>query len=173
VDSADEGASASTSRTFDSRRRTSERSRLAALERIENYFAACQRHSTATSSCLAQVVNAFLGGHYNIVFPKPVYWTHARTNDRPFVENHAKYGKVYHTRSAAELFELMKRENALVWQTHPRTKGSTGHPDKIREADYLRSDQWLGTAFKALPADLSQQRLGEIRCFGTLDDMNN
>ena len=67
----------------------------------------------------------------------------------------------------------MKRENALVWQTHPRTKGSTGYPDKIRDADYLRSDQWLGTAFKALPVDLSQKRLGEVRCFGTLDDMNN
>jgi hypothetical protein len=68
---------------------------------------------------------------------------------------------------------LMKKENALVWQTHPRTKGSTGYPDKIRDTDYLRSDQWLGTAFKALPVDLSQQRLGEVRCFGTLDDMNN
>jgi len=144
------------------------------LSELENYFAACQRHSARDFLILpGEEANAFLGGHYNIVFPKPVYWTHARTNDRPFVENHAQYGKVYHTRSAAELFELMKRENALVWQTHPRTKGSTGYPDKIREADYLRSDQWLGTAFKALPVDLSQQRLGEIRCFGTLDDMNN
>ena len=28
-------------------------------------------------------------------------------------------------------------------------------------------------AFKAMPVDLSQKRLGEVRCFGTLDDMNN
>jgi hypothetical protein len=67
----------------------------------------------------------------------------------------------------------MQKENALVWQTHPRTKGSTGYPDKIRDADYLRSRHWLGAAFKALPVDLSQKRLGEVRCFGTLDDLNN
>ena len=146
----------------------------ARLNELENYFAACRRHSNRDFLILpGEEANAFLGGHYNIVFPRPVYWTHARTNDQPFAENHPKYRKVYHTRNAAELFELMKQENALVWQTHPRTKGSTGYPDRIRAADYLRSDQWLGTAFKALPVDLSQQRLGEIRCFGTLDDLNN
>jgi hypothetical protein len=68
---------------------------------------------------------------------------------------------------------VMKREHALVWTTHPRTKGSTGYPEKIKGADYFRSDRWLGAAFKALPVDLSQKRLGEVRCFGTLDDMNN
>jgi hypothetical protein len=67
----------------------------------------------------------------------------------------------------------MKREAALVWTTHPRTKGSTGYPDKIRGTDYFKSGNWLGSAFKAMPADLSQKRLGEVRCFGTLDDMNN
>src|SRR5262249_36166987 len=112
-------------------------------------------------------------GHYNILFPKPVFWTHVRSNGQSFVETIAKYGKIYHTGSAADVFALMKQEDALVWQTHPRTKGSTGYPDKIRDQDYLRSDRWLGTAFKALPTDLSHQRLGELRCFGTLDDMNN
>jgi hypothetical protein len=140
----------------------------------ENYFAGCRRHSDGEFLILpGEEANAYLGGHYNILFPKPIYWTHVRTNGQPFVEEHAKYGKVYHSGSAADVFELMKRENALVWQTHPRTKGSTRYPDKIREADYLRSDRWLGTAFKALPVDLSQRRLGEVRCFGTLDDLNN
>ena len=71
------------------------------------------------------------------------------------------------------MFELMKREGALVWTTRPRTKGSTGYPDKIKDTDYFQDDRWLGAAFKALPVDLSQKRLGEVRCFGTLDDMNN
>jgi len=144
------------------------------LTELENYFEACRRHSEHDFLILpGEEANAYLGGHYNIAFPKPVYWTHVRTNSQPFVEEHTKYGNVYHAGSAEDIFELMKRENALVWQTHPRTKGSTGYPDKIRDADYLRSDRWLGTAFKALPVDLSQQRLGEVRCFGTLDDMNN
>jgi len=141
---------------------------------LENYFEACRRHSDPNFLIMpGEEANAYLGGHYNIAFPKPVYWTQVRTNGQPFMEVHPKHGRVYHAGSAEDVFELMKRENALVWQTHPRTKGSTGYPDKIRDADYLRSDQWLGTAFKALPVDLSQQRLGEVRCFGTLDDMNN
>jgi hypothetical protein len=141
---------------------------------LDHYFAACRRHSDQNFMILpGEEANAYLGGHYNIVFPKPVYWTHVRTNGQEFAEQHPKYGKVYHVRNADEMFQLMQQEQALVWQTHPRTKGSTDYPDKIRDAEYVRSDRWLGTAFKALPVDLSQTRLGEVRCFGTLDDLNN
>lgn len=144
------------------------------LQELENYFEACRRHSDREFLILpGEEANAYLGGHYNILFPKPVYWTLVRPTEKPFVEEHPKYGKVYHAGSAPDMFQLMQQENALVWQTHPRTKGSTFYPDKIRDTDYLRSDRWLGTAFKALPVDLSQKRLGEVRCFGTLDDMNN
>jgi hypothetical protein len=144
------------------------------LPELENYFAACARHSTSDFLVLpGEEANAHLGGHYNILFPKPVYWTHVRTKDQPLIDKHPNYGTVYHAGSAADVFAMMQKENALVWQTHPRTKGSTGYPDKIKDADYLQSDQWLGTAFKAMPVDLSQKRLGEVRCFGTLDDMNN
>jgi len=144
------------------------------LPELESYFLACLKHSDKDFLILpGEEANAYLGGHYNILFPRPVYWTHVRTKEQPLVEKHPKYGTVYHAGNAAEVFEIMQRENALVWQTHPRTKGSTGYPDKIKDTDYLQSQLWLGTAFKALPVDLSQQRLGEVRCFGTLDDMNN
>jgi hypothetical protein len=144
------------------------------LKELQTYFEGCRRHSDGDFLVLpGEEANAYLGGHYNILFPKPVYWTTVRGRGQPLVEDDPKYGKVYHTGGAADVFELMKAEDALVWQTHPRTKGSTGYPDKIRDADYVRSDRWLGTAFKAMPVDLSQRRLGEVRCFGTLDDMNN
>jgi hypothetical protein len=144
------------------------------VKELDAYFEGCRRHSDTTFLIVpGEEANVYLGGHYNILFPKPVYWTLVRRGDQPLVEERAGQPKVYHTGSAADLFELMKRENALVWQTHPRTKGSTGYPDAIKDADYLKSRWWLGTAFKALPVDLSQQRLGEVRCFGTLDDMNN
>src|SRR5262249_46125936 len=107
------------------------------LSELQNYFAACRRHSTRDFLILpGEEANAYLGGHYNILFPKPVFWTHVRTNGQPLVEEDARVGKVYHTGSAADVFELMQREDALVWQTHPRTKGSTGYPDKIRDAAY-------------------------------------
>jgi hypothetical protein len=144
------------------------------LKELETYFEGCRRHSDADFLILpGEEANVYLGGHYNILFPKPVYWTLVRQKSQPLVENHSRYGQVYHTGSAADLFELMKREGALVWTTHPRTKGSTGYPDKIKNTDYFKDDHWLGAAFKALPVDLSQKRLGEVRCFGTFDDMNN
>ena len=144
------------------------------LKELENYFEACRRHSDGDFLILpGEEANAYLGGHYNILFPKPVYWTLVREKDQPIVTDHPSHGKVYHTGSAADVLEVMKREDALVWTTHPRSKGSTGYPDKIRDTDYFKSGNWLGSAFKAMPVDLSQKRLGEVRCFGTLDDMNN
>jgi hypothetical protein len=144
------------------------------LKELETYFEGCRRHSDADFLILpGEEANAYLGGHYNILFPKPVYWTMVRGRGQPLVEDDPRYDRVYHAGSAADLFEVMEREHALVWTTHPRTKGSTGYPDQIKDTDYFRSDRWLGAAFKALPVDLSQKRLGEVRCFGTLDDMNN
>jgi hypothetical protein len=80
---------------------------------------------------------------------------------------------VYHTTSAETELNLLNREHGLVWQTHPRTKGSAGYPDAVREKDFFRSDRFLGGSFQSLPVDLSQKRLCEARCLGLLDDMNN
>ena len=108
-----------------------------------------------------------------MVFPRPVYWTHLRQPGQPLVEDHPQFGKVYHAGSAADELEILRREGGLVWQAHQRTKGSTLHPDAIRETEYFRSDRYLGGSFQSLPVDLSESRLCEKRCFGTLDDMNN
>lgn len=146
----------------------------ARLEDLRNYYEACRRHADRDFLILpGEEANIYLGGHYNLLFPKPVYWTHGRAAGAGFVEQSAAYGTVYHPKDAAELFDMIRRESALVWQTHPRTKGSTFYPDRVRETDYFRSDRWLGAGFKALPVDLSESRLCEKRCFETLDDMNN
>lgn len=144
------------------------------LAELAAYYEACRRHSDKEFRILpGEEANVYLGGHYNILFPRPVYWTHRRTAQQAFLETHARYGTVYHAAGAQDVFEMVKREGAVIWQTHPRTKGSTGYPDKIRETDYFRSDHWLGAAFKALPVDLSERRLCERRCFDVLDEMNN
>jgi hypothetical protein len=139
------------------------------LEDLRDYYEACRRHSDRDFLLLpGEEANMYFGGHYNLLFPKPVYWTHGRPAGAGFLE-----GGVYHPANAAEMFDMVRREGALVWQTHPRTKGSTGYPDRIRERDYFRSDRWLGAGFKAMPVDLSETRLCQTRCFATLDDMNN
>lgn len=138
------------------------------------YFEACRRHSDRDFLIMpGEEPNTYFGGHYTMVFPRPVYWTHVRQKDQPFVEEHPQYGRVYHVGSAAEELEMLGRENGLIWQAHPRTKGSSGYPDAIRETEHFRSDRYLGGAYQSLPVDLSESRLCESRCFSTLDDMNN
>jgi hypothetical protein len=138
------------------------------------YFDASHRHSDRDFLIIpGEEPNAHFGGHYTTVFPRPVYWTHVRQPGQPLVENHPDYGRVYHVGSAADELAMLKAENGLVWQAHPRTKGSSGYPDALRETEHFRSDRFLGGAYQSLPVDLSESRLCEVRCLGTLDDMNN
>ncbi len=144
------------------------------LAEQHTYFEACRRHSDRDFLLMpGEEPNAHFGGHYTMVLPRPLYWTKVRADGQPFVEEVPKYGRVYHTGSAADELEMLRREDGLIWQSHPRTKGSTGYPDASRETEYFRSDRFLGGAYQSLPADLSQARLCEERCFGALDDMNN
>jgi hypothetical protein len=59
-----------------------------------------------------------------------------------------------------------------MYQTHPRTKGSTGYPDKILTTEYFQDSRYLGAGWKALPSDPSSPRLGD-RAFDLLDDLSN
>jgi len=143
------------------------------LKEIEALYAACRAQSDPAFLLIpAEEANVYLGGHWSVAFPKPVFWYMSRKDSEPFSAKDAKYGTVYRTGNADELWDMVKRENGYVYQTHPRTKGSTGYPDKIRETAYFRDPRYWGTGWKAMPSDLSSPRLGE-RAFKTLDDMNN
>jgi hypothetical protein len=140
----------------------------------DTYFEVCRRHSDKDFLIMpGEEPNAHLGGHYTVVFPKPVYWTRLRKDGQPFTEQHPTYGTVYHTGSRADVLQMLEREGGLVWQAHPRTKGSTFYPDAVRETEHFRSDRYLGGSFQSLPGDLSEKRLCDVRCFELLDDMNN
>jgi hypothetical protein len=144
------------------------------LQEQEVYFEASKRHSDRDFLIVTgEEPDAYFGGHYTMVFPHPVYWTHVRQPGQPLVENHPKYGKVYHVGSAADELEMVRREGGFVWQAHPRTKGATGYPDASRETEHFRSDRFLGASYQSLPVDLSESRICEKRCFSTFDDMNN
>ena len=141
---------------------------------LNNYFEACRRHSDREFLLMpGEEPNAHVGGHYTMIFPRPVYWTKVRQEGQAFTEQHPQYGTVYHTGSAADLLEMLRREGGLIWQAHPRTKGSTPYPDEIRNTEHFQSDRYLGGAYQSLPADLSEKRICEARCIGVLDDMNN
>ena len=149
------------------------------LDEQQVYFDGCQRFSDKDFLLIpGEEPDANFGGHYLFLFPKPLFFTHLKRPEltpaaQPFQETLQPYGKVYHTSTAATELDLLNQEKGLVWQTHPRTKGSTGYPDATRTRDFFKSDRFLGGSFQSLPVDLSQKRICEERCLGLLDDMNN
>jgi hypothetical protein len=138
------------------------------------YFDGCRRFSDRGFLLIPgeEPDNTF-GGHYISFMPHPVYWSLVRKDGQQPVENDPVYGKVYHVGSAAEELEMLRRENGLMWQAHPRTKGSAGYPDAVRDSAHFLSDRFLGGSYQSLPVDQSEKRLCEARCMGVLDDMNN
>ena len=118
--------------------------------------------------------SVFFGGHYNIMFPKNVYWSKVRQAGQPFTEQDPVYGTVYHTGSAEDVQKMMDAEDAYWYHAHPRTKGTTGYPDLIFDKAWTKNDRYLGVAFKpGMGMDLSESRLCEWRCFDATDTMNN
>ena len=116
--------------------------------------------------------NVHLGGHWISFFPRPVMWVLKRAKDKPFIEEHPQYGRVYHVGSADEVLKLFEMEKGLMWAAHPRIKSSTGYPDRYQEETFFKSDHYLGGEWKAMPADLSRSRLG-WRVLNLLNDTAN
>jgi hypothetical protein len=143
------------------------------LKELHALFQQCRRLSSNKFLLLpGEEPNEFFGGHWLELFPKPVYWIMSRKEGTAFVTEDPDYGKVYRISNAAEMQELLHIENGLAWTAHPRTKGSTDYPDKYKTETFFLSTQFLGAAWKAMPADLSQPRLGK-RVLDLIDDMNN
>jgi hypothetical protein len=143
------------------------------LDELHAYFAALRAQSDADFLLIpAEEANVHLGGHWAVAFPKPVYWFLNRPKNGAFVSTHAKYGTVYSVADAKEMLDLVRREGGYMYQTHPRTKGSTGFPDRIVTTDHFRDASYLGVGWKAMPADLSSPRLGD-RVFDLVDELNN
>jgi hypothetical protein len=145
------------------------------LAEQQKYFEAARRHSDKEFLILInEEPHNYLGGHWNILFPKPVYWTHVRQEGQLLVEAHQTYGTVYHVGSAADVMELLKREKGVVWMAHQRTKSSTRFLEHIRGTDYFRSDYYIGAEYRAnVPTDLSEKRMLEYVGLDAMDDMNN
>jgi hypothetical protein len=143
------------------------------LDELYAYFGALRKQSDPDFLLIpAEEANVHLGGHWALVFPKPVYWFMNRPKNVAFVSNHAKYGTVYSVADDKEMLDLVRREGGYMYQTHPRTKGSTGFPDQILTTEHFRHASYLGVGWKAMPSDLSSPRLGD-RVLDLLDELNN
>jgi hypothetical protein len=144
------------------------------LKELKALFEQCERLSDNEFLLLpGEEPNEFFGGHWLELFPKPVYWIMSRNKDVPFVEDKPGFGKVYHIGDKNDMLRLLQDEKGLAWTAHARTKGSVNAPDVYAHEDFFLSDRFMGAAWKAMPADLSQPKLGSNRVLGLLDDMNN
>ena len=151
------------------------------LTEMQSMFDECRRLSDSELLFLpGEEANTHLGlpqpgkhgGHWMYLFPRPVYWTMKRGPGQPFLESTAHYGPVYHIGDRSDMLRLLQAEHGLAWSSHPRIKASSWTPDIFRHEDFYVSDHWLGAAWKAMPADLSHDRLGR-RALDLLDDMAN
>jgi hypothetical protein len=140
------------------------------------YFDGAQRVSDKDFLVMpAEEVNSFLGGHWYLLTPKPIYFSHAdpRPAGQTFLENDPLYGPVYHLGSPADVLNMVNREQGIMWTAHPETKNSENYPAAYKDKDFFLSDRFIGASWESLPVDLSQKTLCEIRCFNTGDDMSN
>ena len=151
------------------------------LRELQALFQECNRLSDQDILFLpGEEANSYLGnarpgkeaGHWMYLFPKPVYWTMNRDRGQPFAEDIPPFGQVYHVGPGDDMQNLLEREGGLVWTAHPRIKGSSWTPDAYRNDRLFHSDNWLGAAWKAMPADLSNDQLGR-RMLDLFDDMAN
>lgn len=130
------------------------------------------------------------GGHYNIMWPKSVFFSKPNTiggggrggaaqngeapKMLPFMENDPTYGKVYHTGNAENMQRLLDAEGGYWYHAHPRTKSTAGFPDATWDTKYLKNDRYLGVAFKpGMGQDNSEDTMCQWRCFDAVDTMNN
>ena len=140
---------------------------------LQQYYEQCRRQSDSSFLLLpAEEADVYLGGHWSLTFPKPVFWQMKRSTNEPFESPDSTYGKIYRVGSAEDMWRLVMAEHGMVYETHPRTKGSTGFPEQILNTNYFRDPRYFGVGWKAMPSDLSLPYLG-ARGFKVDDDLHN
>ena len=150
------------------------------LDAIAEYWDAARSQSDHSFLVLPWDENStggrppFLGGHYDILFSKPVYWIPQRLPGQPLVEPHPKYGKAYHLGTPEDMMKMTEMENVLISMPHPRTKRSTGFPDAIKDAPHFAHPNYFGLGYRwGMGIDASEKRLGEFRFQQLWDETNN
>ncbi|MBI4521437.1 MAG: hypothetical protein HY701_11410 [Gemmatimonadetes bacterium] len=145
------------------------------LEILAAYFEGARRNADADFIVMPNLeVSRLLGGHWDLLFARPVFWTEERAAGQPLVEDHPTYGKLYHVGSPEDVMQMVTRENGLIFMPHPRTKGSTGYPDAVKDTDHFQHERYRGVGWRwGMGSDLSERRLSDFRVLPLLDDMNN
>jgi hypothetical protein len=72
------------------------------------------------------------------------------------------------------MMEMTRLENAVIYEPHPRSKGSTGFPDAIKDKPHFLHENFRGLGYRwGMGIDASEIRLGQYRCLDLWDEMCN
>jgi hypothetical protein len=146
------------------------------LANMADYYEVARRHSDKNFLIMPNEEGgaAGLGGHNDLLISHPLFWVQSRPAGKPLVEQHPKYGKVYNIGSQADMMEMVRQENLLIYMPHPRSKGSTGYPDAIKDKPWFLDERYRGIGVRwGMGLDGSEARLCEYRCQTLWDEMNN
>ena len=150
------------------------------LKDLANYYEAARRQSDTDFLVMPNDENStggrppFLGGHYDILMSKPVYWRPQREPGQPLAEPHPVYGTVYNIGEPMDLMAMTERENVLISMPHPQAKRSTGYPDAIKDEPQFLHENYFALGYRwGMGIDASAIRLGEYRFLPLWDEANN
>lgn len=150
------------------------------LAGLANYYEAARRQSDKNFLVMPSDENStggrrpFIGGHYDIIPSKPIYWRPQRLEGQPLSEPHPKYGTVYNLGEPMDMMQMAERENVLISMPHPRAKRSTGFLEAIKDEPQFLHPHYFGLGYRwGMGIDASETRLGEYRFQTLWDEANN
>ena len=144
------------------------------LKELKAMFEVCRKYSVPGSFTLipGEESNTGFPGHSMYFFPKPVYLARKREKDQSYKETISGYGEVFRVGSRQDMMNVLRDNGGIIWTTHPRIKASHSQPDSYFDCPEFKDDRvFFGGDWKAMPLDLSKDRLG-TRSLKLLDDMN-
>ena len=146
------------------------------LQALADYYEAARRMSDKNFLVMPNKENTpvDIGGHHDLMVSRPTMYRPRRDANQPLVEQHPKFGKIYNLGTPADLMEMTRLENAIISMPHPRSKGSTGYPDAIKDAAHFLHENYHGMGYRwGMGVDASETRLCEYRCLTLFDEMSN
>lgn len=150
------------------------------LKGLADYYDAARRQSDKNfltmpnNESLGSGLHGGITGHSDLLLSKPLFWLPKRAPGQPLVEPHPVYGKVYNIGSPDDMMKVTELENALIFMPHPRSKGSTGYPDALKDTPYFIHENYRGLGYRwGMGIDASEVRLGDYRFLTLWDELNN
>ena len=150
------------------------------VDALAEYYEAARRQSDRDFLVMPNDENStggrppFMGGHYDILIPGPVYWQPQRKAGEPLSQSHPKYGTVYNVGEPSDLMKMTEHENMIISMPHPRSKRSTGYPDAIKHAPQFLHENYFALGYRwGMGIDASELRLGQYRFLTLWNEANN